>query len=138
MHLRTFLIEQAARLAQLVEREALNLVVVGSSPTVGVLCALQNVSRSFPVSSSETYLVNNGSLAERSKALASGASPKGREFESRSCHFYFACVRAVFFVLENFYFLYAQAGPVAQWIRHRSTEPEIVGSSPTRIILFGG
>ena len=28
-----------------------------------------------------------GSLAERSKALASGASPKGREFESRSCHF---------------------------------------------------
>ena len=31
----------------------------------------------------------NGSLAERSKALASGASPKGREFESRSCHFGF-------------------------------------------------
>ena len=27
-----------ARLAQLVERKALNLVVVGSSPTVGVLC----------------------------------------------------------------------------------------------------
>ena len=29
-----------------------------------------------------------GSLAERSKALASGASPKGREFESHSCHFF--------------------------------------------------
>ena len=28
------------------------------------------------------------------------------------------------------------SGPVAQWIRHRSTEPEIVGSSPTRVILF--
>ena len=28
---------RAARLAQLVERKALNLVVVGSSPTVGVL-----------------------------------------------------------------------------------------------------
>ena len=26
-----------------------------------------------------------------------------------------------------------RTGPVAQWIRHRSTEPEIVGSSPTRI-----
>ena len=25
------------------------------------------------------------------------------------------------------------SGPVAQWIRHRSTEPEIVGSSPTRV-----
>ena len=25
-------------------------------------------------------------------------------------------------------------GPVAQWIRHRPTEPGIVGSSPTRII----
>jgi hypothetical protein len=29
--------KQKARLAQLVERKALNLVVVGSSPTVGVL-----------------------------------------------------------------------------------------------------
>ena len=28
-------------------------------------------------------------------------------------------------------------GPVAQWIRHRPTEPGIVGSSPTRIILCG-
>jgi hypothetical protein len=28
-----------------------------------------------------------------------------------------------------------RVGPVAQWIRHRSTEPEIVGSSPTRIIF---
>ena len=27
-------------------------------------------------------------------------------------------------------------GPVAQWIRHRSTEPEIVGSSPTRVKIF--
>ena len=25
------------------------------------------------------------------------------------------------------------SGPVAQWIRHRPTEPGIVGSSPTRI-----
>ena len=25
------------------------------------------------------------------------------------------------------------AGPVAQWIRHRSTEPEIPGSSPGRV-----
>ena len=29
-----------------------------------------------------------GSLAERSKALASGASPKGRGFESHSCHLF--------------------------------------------------
>ncbi len=29
-----------------------------------------------------------------------------------------------------------QAGPVAQWTRHRSTEPEIVGSSPTRVTLL--
>ena len=28
----------------------------------------------------------DGSLAERSKALASGASPKGRGFESHCCH----------------------------------------------------
>jgi hypothetical protein len=31
-------------------------------------------------------LLADGSLAERSKALASGASPKGREFESHSYH----------------------------------------------------
>ncbi len=33
--------------------------------------------------------INNrlDSLAERSKALASGASPKGRGFKSHSCHF---------------------------------------------------
>ena len=29
-----------------------------------------------------------------------------------------------------------QQGPVAQWIRHRSTEPEIGGSSPPRVIFF--
>ena len=34
------------------------------------------------------YFKQDGSLAERSKAPASGAGPKGREFESRSCHSY--------------------------------------------------
>ena len=33
----------------------------------------------------------------------------------------------------NLSLFYLRIGPVAQWIRHRSTEPEIVGSSPTRI-----
>ena len=33
------------------------------------------------------YFKQDGSLAERSKAPASGAGPKGREFESRSCQF---------------------------------------------------
>ena len=37
-----------ARLAQLVERKALNLVVVGSSPTVGVLVASQSFSLPLP------------------------------------------------------------------------------------------
>ena len=32
-------------------------------------------------------------------------------------------------------FVLLHIGPVAQWIRHRSTEPEIVGSSPTRVIF---
>ena len=35
-----------------------------------------------------SVLFLDGSLAERSKAPASGAGPKGREFESRSCQFY--------------------------------------------------
>ena len=33
------------------------------------------------------------SLAEWSKALASGASPQGRGFEPHSCHCYWLCVR---------------------------------------------
>ena len=39
----------SARLAQLVERKALNLVVVGSSPTVGVLyfCVVLGVALTF-------------------------------------------------------------------------------------------
>ena len=37
----------SARLAQSVERKALNLVVVGSSPTVGVLLKMPGVSRIF-------------------------------------------------------------------------------------------
>ncbi|CAN1842685.1 hypothetical protein LINPERHAP1_LOCUS36917, partial [Linum perenne] len=36
-----------ARLAQLVERKALNLVVVGSSPTVGVCFFILNFSSRF-------------------------------------------------------------------------------------------
>ena len=77
-----------ARLAQLVERKALNLVVVGSSPTVGTF-----------------YL-----SADSEK---NGLQPS----RWNKC---FEC-----------------EGPVAQWIRHRSTEPEIVGSSPTRVSYLG-
>ena len=36
--------EGTARLAQSAERKALNLVVVGSSPTVGVVCTVLHVS----------------------------------------------------------------------------------------------
>ena len=73
-----------ARLAQLVERKALNLVVVGSSPTVGIFS---------------------------SKKKPCGSRDQIRRMRLR------------------------YEGPVAQWIRHRSTEPEIVGSSPTRVIF---
>ena len=41
----------------------------------------------------------SGSLAEWSKALASGASPKGRGFESHSCHS-FARVRCRFLITK--------------------------------------
>ena len=78
-----------ARLAQLVERKALNLVVVGSSPTVGDLLVL---------------------FIYKSRALRFSS-------ERRSpC----ACLQ----------------GRVAQWIRRRSSEPKIVGSSPTVVIHF--
>ena len=44
------------------------------------------------------YFKQDGSLAERSKAPASGAGPKGREFESRSCHSYSVLVSVLFFL----------------------------------------
>ena len=40
-----------ARLAQSAERKALNLVVVGSSPTVGVLFSISHLPLSRPVAS---------------------------------------------------------------------------------------
>ena len=42
----------------------------------------------------------SGSLAEWSKALASGASPKGRGFESHSCHS-FARARCRFLITKG-------------------------------------
>ena len=44
------------------------------------------------------YFKQDGSLAERSKAPASGAGPKGREFESRSCHSYSVLVSVLCFL----------------------------------------
>ena len=81
---RVLLYFSVARLAQLVERKALNLVVVGSSPTVGVLPSEEIMAAGQTCVA--TLEVKEGSLAERSKAPASGAGPKGREFESHSCH----------------------------------------------------
>jgi hypothetical protein len=92
-----------ARLAQSVERKALNLVVVGPSPTVGVSSTDSTFSSELSVADSTSFLVpqmaNQGaassilifesiqdSLAEWSKALASGASPQGHGFEPHSCH----------------------------------------------------
>ena len=80
----------SARLAQLVERKALNLVVVGSSPTVGAFCA------------SALLRVQNESLAvclvimfyhfdKRSRGLMDKASVFGTEdcrFESYRDHFF--------------------------------------------------
>ena len=37
-------------------------------------------------------LYSQDGLAEWSKALASGASPKGRGFEPHSCHFWVCCL----------------------------------------------
>ena len=102
-----------ARLAQSAERKALNLVVVGSSPTVGASClgallhthasqgnaGLRQQEDAFasrfqvPCTVARTPLAyialdasRQDSLAEWSKALASGASPQGRGFEPHSCH----------------------------------------------------
>ena len=39
------------------------------------------------------------------------------------------------FRVRNSIFSWFHIGPVAQWIRHRPTEPGIVGSSPTGVIF---
>ena len=59
-------------------------------------------------------------MAEWSKALASGASPKGRGFEPHCCHFYsyFFQPITIIFVLEVWCVLYASCirlAPVAVW-----------------------
>ena len=41
------------------------------------------------------------------------------------------------FVLRCLLFVVDAIGPVAQWIRHRPTEPGIAGSSPAGVIDIG-
>ena len=64
----TGLIPLSARLAQSAERKALNLVVVGSSPTVGVafyFCVCVAVSKT---SANVTYAYDSSMIAQATKA----------------------------------------------------------------------
>ena len=79
------------------------------------------------------YYKQDGSLAERSKAPASGAGPKGREFESRSCHSY--CVGAS--VLFCFWILVYRrhrnswnVAAIAQLGERQTEDLEVPGSIP--------
>ena len=75
-------------------------------------------------------LGHQGSLAERSKALASGASPKGREFESHSCHFWHAPLLAEADRHQTRTALPRRAR-LAQLVERKALNLVVVGSSPT-------
>ena len=83
-------------------------------------------------------LSRRGSLAERSKALASGASPKGREFESHNCQFFlllFLGKDATGHVLKCI-----SIARLAQSVERKTLNLVVVGSSPTVgtvIFVFG-
>ena len=56
-------LKNQARLAQSVERKALNLVVVGSSPTVGVLCTISYNSAHSIKKFEEKYIYQQSCVA---------------------------------------------------------------------------
>ena len=74
-----------ARLAQSVERKALNLVVVGSSPTVGVLSHAQTASNIRIISTCLALIFNRAHGVVVSRLLrmqkALGSNPSGSTFE---------------------------------------------------------
>ena len=79
--------------------------------------------------------LSSGSLAERSKAVASGAIPKGREFESHSCHYFWAHSSRVAFVAKCFcdFFQHATVWPsgLRRWLK--APVRKGVGSNPTGV-----
>ena len=74
-----------------------------------VWCVLRGSSRMLVAFQMPSRLRNpDGSLAEWSKAPASGAGPKGRGFEPHSCHFRFFAQGFVFAapLFAQLHFLY--------------------------------
>ena len=59
---------------------------VGSNPTAVTSSQLESRKHRRSSADDQSTIARRDSLAEWSKALASGASPKGRGFEPHSCH----------------------------------------------------
>ena len=74
--------------SSVVERLTADQQVPGSNPGApsSHFCSQMLITQCRDNQCEQRSRLHEGSLAERSKALASGASPKGREFESHSCH----------------------------------------------------
>lgn len=66
------------------------------------------------------------SLAEWSKALASGASPQGRGFEPRSCQL---ASRMQIVHTRTAHQLYI-SGYIAQWLERLTADQQVPGSNP--------
>ena len=72
----------------------------------------------MPFLSLDPRMRSTDSLAEWSKALAPGASPKGRGFEPHSCHFHF-CLPAtanIFFFHEGVLAIGANQQQKRRWL----------------------
>jgi hypothetical protein len=83
-----------ARLAQLVERKTLNLVVVGSSPTVGVFLARskpQRPVRGTPLPKHRNFKRHCVRVVKELDSKSNGLCPQG--FESPRCRFLRWCFR---------------------------------------------
>ena len=83
LHAPTLTISASARLAQSAERKALNLVVVGSSPTVGVDFA-RAVSGLVPCMTSETHVA--GQAQDKIKCISRESNPGHIDGNDVFCH----------------------------------------------------
>ena len=105
-----------ARLAQSVERQTLNLVVVGSSPTLGDSFWCLHQDHACTTLLVAVPYVASTTCPDNYTAVKPGCTSQGRTWgiARHNC----AC------------------GSIAQWIERRSTEPEVPGSTPGRVALM--
>ena len=108
--------------------------IVGSSPT-GVMHSLEPQSHVLRFSTDfKPQLQMSAGTSAVWVANASGLLPNTKSLNKSVTCLLVRSLHPGVSLLDEKILRHSSSGPVAQWIRHRSTEPGIVGPSPTGVM----